>query len=65
GREIMYNRQTPLHRDKSDLNEGWAVPVAAGEFEGGRMHIPEVNLHSQYDASNMIALRGKILLHEV
>ncbi|KAJ6525800.1 hypothetical protein DFH09DRAFT_1095512 [Mycena vulgaris] len=58
GREIMYNRQTPLHRDKSDLNEGWAVLVAAGEFEGGRMHVPEASRVPLVDLTKHLYARG-------
>ncbi|KAJ7823111.1 hypothetical protein B0H13DRAFT_1919781 [Mycena leptocephala] len=49
GRELMYNRQTPLHPDKSDHKNGWAVLVIVGPFKDG----------------TMIMVRGKILPHEV
>ncbi|KAJ7653842.1 hypothetical protein B0H17DRAFT_1146949 [Mycena rosella] len=65
GREIMYNRQTPLHPDKSDHKRGWAVLVVVGPFTGGALHIPCLNLHMSYTNGTMIMIRGKVLPHEV
>ncbi|KAJ6539600.1 hypothetical protein B0H19DRAFT_1269902 [Mycena capillaripes] len=65
GREIMYNRQTPLHPDKSDHKKGWAVLVVVGPFTGGALRIPCLNLRMKYTNGTMIMFRGKILPHEV
>jgi hypothetical protein len=65
GRELMYNRQTPLHPDKSDHKNGWAVLVVVGPFKGGELYIPCLDLRMRYTDGTMIMVRGKILPHEV
>ncbi|KAJ7499113.1 hypothetical protein FB451DRAFT_1161681 [Mycena latifolia] len=65
GRELMYNRQTPLHPDKSDHKRGWAVLVVVGPFTGGALHILCLNLRMRYTDGTMIMVRSKILPHEV
>lgn len=65
GRELMYNRQTPLHSDSSDPKKGWAVLVIVGKFKGSALHIPCLNLHTSYTEGTMIMVRGKVLPHEV
>ncbi|KAK7055063.1 hypothetical protein R3P38DRAFT_2760345 [Favolaschia claudopus] len=65
GRELMYNRQTPLHADKSDPKNGWAVLVVVGPFTGGDLFIPCLNLQMRYTHGTMIMVRGKLLPHEV
>ncbi|KAJ7692284.1 hypothetical protein B0H17DRAFT_1061709 [Mycena rosella] len=65
GREIMYNRQTPLHPDKSDHKRGWAVLVVVSPFTGSALHILCLNLRMSYTNGTMIMIRGKVLPHEV
>jgi hypothetical protein len=65
GRELMYNRQTPLHPDSSDHKHGWAVLVVVGPFTGGELYIPCLNLRMRYTDGTMIMVRGKILPHQV
>ncbi|KAK7001023.1 hypothetical protein R3P38DRAFT_3217788 [Favolaschia claudopus] len=56
GRELMYNRQTPLHADKSDPKAGWAVLVVVGPFTGGDLFIPCLNLQMVYTHGTIIML---------
>ncbi|KAK7021159.1 hypothetical protein R3P38DRAFT_2781125 [Favolaschia claudopus] len=56
GRELMYNRQTPLHPDKSDPKLGWAVLVVVGPFTGGDLVIPCLNMRLLYT-------HGTIIMH--
>ncbi|KAK7016253.1 hypothetical protein R3P38DRAFT_3203035 [Favolaschia claudopus] len=65
GCELMYNRQTPLHADKSDPKNGWAVLVVVGPFTGGDLFIPCLNLQMRYTHGTMIMVRGKLLPHEI
>lgn len=65
GRELIFNRQTPLHPDRSDHWESWACIMAIGPFKGGPLHIPSIGLRMEYWDGTMILLRGKILKHEV
>lgn len=66
GRSIIFNRMTPLHPDKSDLKGGWAFMVALGDFKsGGDLRVPKLNLEMQYLPGDLIAIRGRLLPHEV
>lgn len=60
GREIMYNRQTPLHPDNSDPKRGWAILVVVGPLTGGALYIPCLNLRLRYTDGDMIMIRGRI-----
>lgn len=65
GRAIMWNRQTPLHPDRLDPAQSWAVLLVSGPFKGGHLYIPRLKLRLRYRAGDMIFLRGGILPHEV
>lgn len=65
GRAIMWNRQTPLHPDRLDPVQSWAVLLVSGEFKGGHLFIPKLRLRLRYLPGDMIFLRGCILPHEV
>ncbi|KAF8576319.1 hypothetical protein K439DRAFT_1367617 [Ramaria rubella] len=65
-RSIMYNRQTPLHRDSKDPIGGWEALLALGKFTGGGFFfIPRLNLKIRYGPGDLILLRGGLLKHEV
>ncbi|KAK7033318.1 hypothetical protein R3P38DRAFT_2773735 [Favolaschia claudopus] len=57
GRELMYNRQTPLHADNSDPLTGWAVLVVVGPFTGGDLFIPCLNMRLLYNHGTIIMIR--------
>jgi len=65
GRSIQYNRQTPLHADSTDPPTAWVALVALGEFKGGSLFIPRLNLVLYYEPGTIIFLRGHILPHQV
>lgn len=65
GRHIIFNRQTPLHTDDLDPWTGWAILVAFGQFTKGAMHIPRLNLRLRFQPGDIIAMRGRILPHEI
>ncbi|KAJ6451218.1 hypothetical protein C8R47DRAFT_1084166 [Mycena vitilis] len=54
GREIMWNRQTGLHKDGSDPARSWAVLVVFGPFTGGALSIPCLGLRMRYTNGTMI-----------
>ncbi|KAJ7605255.1 hypothetical protein DFH06DRAFT_1348819 [Mycena polygramma] len=57
GREIMWNRQTGLHKDGSDPARSWAVLVVFGPFTGGALSIPCLGLRMRYTDGTMIMAR--------
>lgn len=65
GRAIMFNRRTPVHRDSKDPLKGWAILVVLGDFTQGYLFIPRLNLRLRYRPGDVVALRGRILEHEV
>jgi hypothetical protein len=65
GRAIMWNRQTPLHGDKTDPIRSWVVLVVLGKFRKGHLFIPRLNLRLFYEPGTVIILRGHLLPHEV
>ncbi|KAJ7458425.1 hypothetical protein FB451DRAFT_1182626 [Mycena latifolia] len=65
GREIMFNRKTPLHADSGDPKAGWATLVALGGYKGGVMSVPAVNLRMRYSGGGLVLIQGRVLKHEV
>jgi hypothetical protein len=66
GRAIMFNRQTPLHPDRLDPFTSWAIMIALGDFQnGGDLYVPRLKLRIRFLPGDMIAIRGRILPHEV
>ena len=65
GRVILFNRKTPVHRDGRDPPTGWAVIVAAGQFNGGALHIPALKLRLRLEPGDAVMLKGHVLEHEV
>lgn len=66
GRVILFNRQTPCHRDTRNPPAEWTPLHAAGSFtEGGSLFIHELNLRLRYLPGDLIFLRGCLLSHSV
>lgn len=65
GRAVMFNRRTPRHLDTKDPLKGWAILVVLGDFTEGYLFIPRLNLRLRYRPGDIVALRGRILAHEV
>lgn len=66
GRVILFNRQTPLHRDTRNPPAEWTPLHAAGSFtNGGSLFIHELNLRLRYLPGDLILLRGCVLSHSV
>lgn len=65
GRVVLFNRKTPLHRDNRDPNNGWACLVAIGDFKGGSVYMPDINLRVRLEPGDALLLRGHALQHEV
>jgi len=66
GRIILYNRQTPPHRDTRNPPLEWTPLHAGGEFtEGGALFIEELKLRLRYLPGDLIFIRGRLLTHSV
>jgi len=66
GRVILFNRQTPRHRDTRNPPAEWTPLHAAGNFTGGgSLFIHELNLRLRYLPGDLIFLRGSLLSHSV
>ena len=66
GRVILFNRQTPPHRDTLNPPAEWTPLHAAGSFTGGgSLYIHDLNLRLRYLPGDLIFLRGRLLRHSV
>ena len=66
GRVILFNRQTPPHRDTLNPPAEWTPLQAAGSFtDGGSLYIHDLNLRLRYLPGDLIFLRGCLLKHSV
>jgi hypothetical protein len=66
GRVILFNRQTPCHRDTRNPPAEWTPLHAAGSFtEGGSLFIHDLKLRVRYLPSDLIFIRGRVLSHSV
>jgi len=66
GRVILFNRQTPWHRDTRNPPAEWTPLHAAGNFtRGGSLYIHDLKLRLRYLPGDLIFLRGRLLSHSV
>lgn len=66
GRSLIYNRKTSFHVDSRDLLNGWQILIAGGHFtQGGSVLIPALGLRMRLLPGDMVALRGRVLGHEI
>lgn len=61
----LFNKETPEHNDGHSPLRGWDALSAAGDFEGGNIYFPELNVEIPYLPGDVIFLRGKILRHGI
>lgn len=66
GRAILFNSQTPPHRDKKIPPAEWTALHAGGKFtKGGCLYVRELKLRIRYLPGDLIFIRGWFLTHEV
>src|ERR1700753_2319191 len=66
GRAILFNSQTPPHRDTRNPPAEWTPLHAAGNFtKGGSLYIHDLKLRVRYLPGDLIFFRGRLLLHSV
>ncbi|KAJ7795271.1 hypothetical protein B0H14DRAFT_3158739 [Mycena olivaceomarginata] len=59
GRQLLMNRETPDHRDKSDPRNGWAILFAGGNATEADMLARELGLRTRFRPGDAIAIRGR------
>lgn len=66
GRSIIFNRQTPLHKDKTDPPLAIQILVCLGSFtHGGQIYLPQLKLTIQFKPGDAVVLRGAKLEHGI
>lgn len=65
GRSIIFNRTTPNHRDRRDMEAAWTPLLTAGEYEGGDLRLEGLGTDLSYGPGSIIFIRGGIMKHEV
>ncbi|KAI0324231.1 hypothetical protein GY45DRAFT_1210385, partial [Cubamyces sp. BRFM 1775] len=63
GREIVYNRWSPVHKDRQDPHMSWAAITYLGDFEGAFLEFPELWLRLHLSPGDVVFFRGKDLQH--
>ncbi|KAG9124048.1 hypothetical protein FRC07_013075 [Ceratobasidium sp. 392] len=62
---LAFNRQTPLHRDNKGFRNAMDVLVLLGDFQGGDLSFPDLNLQIEWQPGFMCAFDGYTFAHEV
>ena len=65
GREVMFNRWSPDHRDQQDPHWAWACIVYFGNFTNAHFRFPELGLEIRLQPGDVVFFRGRDLLHGV
>ncbi|KZP14426.1 hypothetical protein FIBSPDRAFT_689361, partial [Athelia psychrophila] len=63
GREILFNKVSPLHTDTQDPPYSWAVLAAFGTTTSVEMRLPQLNLRVAFNPGDLLAIRGRVLKH--
>ncbi|KAG9127602.1 hypothetical protein FRC07_011776 [Ceratobasidium sp. 392] len=62
---VAFNRETALHRDNKGFCNAMDVLVLLGDFVGGDLHFPDLNLRVEWKPGFMCAFDGYTFAHEV
>jgi hypothetical protein len=65
GYSMISNRSTPVHRDNSSRPEAYDLLATLGSYHSGKMKLPGLGLILDYNPGTVVALSGRIVLHEV
>nr|GAT45870.1 predicted protein [Mycena chlorophos] len=67
GREVMWNRKSAKHKDRSDNKRLWAILKALfgdREARGGALKIHDLKLRLRYGHRDLLMIRGSLMDHE-
>jgi len=65
GSQVIVNRVTPPHRDSGGCPMHYDLLVSAGTHTQAKLGVPELGVHLSYRPGDVVALCGKVFLHEV
>jgi hypothetical protein len=65
GIEVIVNRLTPPHRDKGGCPSHMDLLVSTGTHKQASIDFCELGLSLSYSPGTMVALSGRVFLHEV
>jgi hypothetical protein len=65
GSQLIVNRTTPAHRDGGGCPTYYDLLVSAGNHQEAFFRLPELGISLSYLPGDMVALSGKVLLHQV
>jgi hypothetical protein len=65
GISVIVNRVTRPHRDSGGSSTHYDLLVSAGTHEQARLVVRELGVHLSYRPGDVVALCGKLFLHEV
>jgi len=54
---------TAPHRDVNDPPDGWVAMIAIGEFTGGHLYLPDINVALPHRNGDVIFFRSWVLKH--
>lgn len=63
GLALLRNTQVGPHKDSGDIKDGWVAMCAWGEFEGGEMILPELQMQLRFQQGGVIFLRSALFEH--
>ena len=63
GHYILVNVLTTIHRDLKDPKEGWVAMLVLGNFAGGNLCLPEMNVALPYQPGDVVFIRSWALQH--
>lgn len=62
---IISNKRSAPHRDNKGIPQFFDILITLGHYDNGVFNIPTLGLHFEYNPRTMVALCGKVLIHEV
>jgi len=63
--QVIVNRVTPPHQDSGGCPTHYDLLVSAGTHTKAELSVPELGVHLSYRPGDVVAVCGKVFLHEV
>jgi hypothetical protein len=65
GMQVISNRITMPHRDRNAAKTAYDILVSAGTHQHAVLSIPDIHTTLSYKPGTVVAICGRVLLHEV
>lgn len=65
GLALIRNLAAEPHKDKSDFKDGWVVMACFGNFTGGQLIIPHLELRIPFQPGDVVVFRSTLLEHYI